>query len=99
MCSLLGYSQFEGIPEDAELTFSAGGTALSEWQRTGERLAEKAVLSWRVEKLTGSQIGDLGASMKAGSEIELKDFVKQRGQYVKPTGVRNLGRAFVNHCV
>ncbi len=76
-----GYSQFEGIPEDAELTFSAGA---GDWAAQiagteGERLADKAVLSWRVEKVTGSQIGDLGQSMRAGSEIEVKDFVKQRG--------------------
>ncbi len=45
----------------------------------GERLADMAVLSWRVEKVTGSQTGDLGQSMRAGSEIEIKDFVKQRG--------------------
>lgn len=76
-----GYSQFEGIPEDAELAFSTGGGG-GGWAVqgvVGERLADRAVLSWRVEKVTGSQVGDLGQSMRAGSEIEVKEFVKQRG--------------------
>ncbi len=39
------------------------------------------MLSWRVKKITGTQISDLGQSMRGGSEIELKDFVKERGPF------------------
>ncbi len=79
-CIVSGYSQFEGISTDAELALSRF-TGVTGVTGSGERLAEKSVLSWRVEKITGTQIGDLGQSMRGGSEIELKDFVKERGQF------------------
>ena len=71
-----GY-QFEDIPEGVEMTFDAG----LQTGGTGERMADTAILSWNVGKApSGSQASDLELSMKTGSEIELRDFVKKRGK-------------------
>lgn len=84
-----GY-QFEDIPEGAEMNFDAGANGLV--SGTGERMADTAILSWNVGKVPlGSQTSVLEQSMKTGSEIELKNFIKKRaGELVTLVMVKSL---------